>query len=178
MLSMILLFALALLAVYTGVAAIVGAFLAGMALGESTGLAGARPGPGSLRTAGAVLPGGHRTARRSLALSRSPRYRSAGDRDSRGRGRLQIHRLRPGRAGSGQGRCCSASAWGWCRAAKSAWWSRKSASASGSFARPYGVVVFMSVATTIVAPPLIKVAFKSVPREDDAETEEAVARLA
>ena len=36
-LAMSLLFALAVLAVYTGVAAIVGAFLAGMALAESTG---------------------------------------------------------------------------------------------------------------------------------------------
>lgn len=36
-LAMVLLFALSLLAVYTGVAAIVGAFLAGMALGESVG---------------------------------------------------------------------------------------------------------------------------------------------
>jgi Kef-type K+ transport system membrane component KefB len=41
----------------------------------------------------------------------------------------------------------------------------------------YGVVVFMSVATTIVAPPLIKVAFRGLLKTEQAEAPEEVFRL-
>ena len=41
----------------------------------------------------------------------------------------------------------------------------------------YGVVVFMSVATTIVAPPLIKITFRSLLKTDQAEEPEEAFRL-
>lgn len=41
----------------------------------------------------------------------------------------------------------------------------------------YGVVVFMSVATTIVAPPLIKIAYRSLLETGTAEQPEEVLRL-
>jgi Kef-type K+ transport system membrane component KefB len=41
----------------------------------------------------------------------------------------------------------------------------------------YGVVVFMSVATTIVAPPLIKIAYRKLLEEGPVEVAEEVLRV-
>ena len=102
-LAMALLFALALLAVYTGVAAIVGAFLAGLALGESTGNRETRPSSGRVRVTRSVLPGRHWAARRSFSL-RSPQDSDTGGLDSRGCNGVQVYRLRSRGARNGQGR--------------------------------------------------------------------------
>ena len=97
MLAMSLLFALALLAVYTGVAAIVGAFLAGLALGESTG-----PRERDLAQGVSELLVPFFLAGIGLHVDLSafaqPRHGAAGARDpGRGSG-LEVHRLRSGGA--------------------------------------------------------------------------------
>ena len=103
-LAMSLLFALSLAAVYIGVAAIVGAFLAGLALAESTG---ARVRDLAHGVTELLVPfflagiGLHV----SLAAFSSPQQRPAGDRDSCGSRGVQIHRMRPGCNGARQGGC-------------------------------------------------------------------------
>jgi Kef-type K+ transport system membrane component KefB len=163
-LALVLLFALSLLAVYAGVAAIVGAFLAGMALGESVGtrvkdlasgasetlapfflagiglrveLAGFRE-PGLMALAGVIL----------LAAIGS-KFLGCG------LGALSLGRLEAARIGLGmvpRGEVGMVVA--------------QLGLVMGTISRPvYGVVVFMAVATTIVTPPLLNLAYRGVARE-------------
>ena len=174
-LAMGLLFALALLAVYTGVAAIVGAFLAGLALGESTGnrerdLLRACP------SCSSVLPGRHRAARRSFSLH-SPQDRDASSLDSRGCDGVQVYRLQSGGARNGQGgRIAHRS--GYDSTRRSGDGIAQIGLGFGILSQSsYGVVVFMSVATTILAPPLIKVAYRKLLEEGQGEIGEEVLRM-
>ncbi len=175
-LAMRLLFALALLAVYTGVAAIVGAFLAGLALGESTGprerdlaqgvsellvpffLAGiglhvdlsAFSHPKTAMLAAAIL-----------AAAVVSKFIGCGL-GALGMGKADALRIGVGMIPRGEvGMVVAQIGLGFGILSQSS----------------YGVVVFMSVATTIVAPPLIKIAYRTVLEEGQAELGEEVIRV-
>ncbi len=159
-LCMSLLFALALLAVYTGVAAIVGAFLAGLALGESTGPRerGLAQGVSELLVpfflAGIGLHvdlsafGNASTALLAvLILAAAVVSKFIGC----GLGALALGKAEALRVGVGMiprgevGMVVAQIGLGFGILSRSS----------------YGVVVFMSVATTIIAPPLIKIAYRN-----------------
>jgi Kef-type K+ transport system membrane component KefB len=175
-LAMSLLFALALLAVYTGVAAIVGAFLAGLALGETTGnrerdlaqgvsellvpffLAGiglhvdlsAFAHPKTAFLAAAIL-----------AAAVISKFIGCGL-GALGMGKADALRVGVGMIPRGEvGMVVAQIGLGFGILSQSS----------------YGVVVFMSVATTIVAPPLIKVAYRKLLEEGLAEVGEEVLRV-
>jgi Kef-type K+ transport system membrane component KefB len=175
-LAMSLLFALALLAVYTGVAAIVGAFLAGLALGETTGnrerdlaqgvsellvpffLAGiglhvdlsAFSHPKTAFLAAAIL-----------AAAVISKFIGCGL-GALGMGKADALRVGVGMIPRGEvGMVVAQIGLGFGILSQSS----------------YGVVVFMSVATTIVAPPLIKVAYRKLLEEGPAEVCEEVLRV-
>ena len=161
-LAMTLLFGLSVLAVYAGVAAIIGAFLAGMALSETCDrrvheftngvsellvpffLAGI----GLHFDTSAFGNPVHSDARRpDLRWPRSSPSSSAA---------VSAH-------WGWAARTPSASESAWCRGAKSAWSSRRSVLRMGVMAESvYGIIVFMSVATTLIAPPLLKLTFRGV----------------
>ncbi len=170
-LSITLLFALALLAVYTGVAAIVGAFLAGLALGES---AGQRERDLSHGVAELLVPfflvgvGLHvdlsafsqaSTAFLALAILAAAvvsKFIGCGL-GAASLGRTEALRVGVGMIPRGEvGMVVAQIGLG-----------------LGILSRgSYGVVVFMSVATTLVAPPLIKIAYRGLTREEGTEMEE------
>src|SRR5581483_5188295 len=159
--AMALLFALSLLAVYTGVAAIVGAFLAGLALGESTGererdlaqgvsellvpffLAGIGLHvnlSAFTHVSTAVL------ALVILAAAVVSKFIGCGL-GALGLGKTEALRIGVGMVPRGEvGMVVAQLGLGFGILSQNS----------------YGVVVFMSVATTIVAPPLIKIAFKGL----------------
>jgi Kef-type K+ transport system membrane component KefB len=175
-LSMSLLFVLALLAVYTGVAAIVGAFLAGLALGESTGprerdlaqgvsellvpffLAGIGLHvelSAFARVSTALL------AVTILAAAMISKFIGCGL-GALGMGKADALRVGVGMIPRGEvGMVVAQIGLGFGILSRSS----------------YGVVVFMSVATTIVSPPLIKIAFRRLLEAAVPETEEEVLRL-
>jgi len=175
-LAMSLLFVLALLAVYTGVAAIVGAFLAGLALGESTGdrerdlaqgvsellvpffLAGiglhvdlsALSHPKTALLAGVIL-----------AAAAVSKFIGCGL-GAIGMGKADALRIGVGMIPRGEvGMVVAQFGLGF------------GILSQGS----YGAVVFMSVATTIIAPPLIKVAYRKLLDEGQAEMGAEVIRV-
>jgi Kef-type K+ transport system membrane component KefB len=175
-LSMSLLFALALMAVYTGVAAIVGAFLAGLALSESTGererdlaqgvsellvpffLAGiglhvdlsAFAHPKTAFLAAAILIAAVISKFVGCGLG------------ALGMGKADALRVGIGMIPRGEvGMVVAQIGLGFGILTQSS----------------YGVVVFMSVATTLVAPPLIKIAFRKLLETGQAEAGEEVLRL-
>jgi len=175
-LAMSLLFALALLAVYTGVAAIVGAFLAGLALGESTGprerslvqgvsellvpffLAGIGlhvdlSAFGHIGTAVLALV--------ILAAAVVSKFIGCGL-GALGLGKADALRVGVGMIPRGEvGMVVAQIGLGF-----------------GMLSRgSYGVVVFMSVATTIIAPPLLKMAYRSSLEAAVPEGEEETFRL-
>ena len=172
-LAMTLLFSLSLLAVYAGVAAIVGAFLAGMALSEAVDrrvgdltngvtellvpffLAGigmhldisALADRSTLLLAGAIL----------LAALVS-KFIGCGL-GALGMGRADALRVGVGMVPRGEvGMVVAQIGLGMGVMAQSV----------------YGIVVFMSVATTLIAPPLLKLAFRSVPEGAGPEEEEMI----
>ncbi len=171
-----LLFVLALLAVFTGVAAIVGAFLAGLALGESTGprerdlaqgvsellvpffLAGIglHVDLSAFANAGTAL-----LALVILAAAIVSKFIGCG------LGALSLGKADALRVGIGMiprgevGMVVAQIGLGFGILSQSS----------------YGIVVFMSVATTIVAPPFIKVAYEKVMLERDKELGDEVLRL-
>lgn len=175
-LAMSLLFTLALLAVYTGVAAIVGAFLAGLALGESTGpreralaqgvsellvpffLAGI----GLHVDLSAFAHAG--TAVLALAILTAAvvsKFIGCGL-GALGLGKEDALRVGVGMIPRGEvGMVVAQIGLGFGILSRSS----------------YGVVVFMSVATTIVAPPLIKIAYRNLLKAAVPESEEEVFRL-
>ena len=175
-LAMSLLFTLALLAVYTGVAAIVGAFLAGLALGESTGpreralaqgvsellvpffLAGI----GLHVDLSAFAHAG--TAVLALAILTAAvvsKFIGCGL-GALGLGKADALRIGVGMIPRGEvGMVVAQIGLGFGILSRSS----------------YGVVVFMSVATTIVAPPLIKIAYRNLLKAAVSENEEEVFRL-
>jgi Kef-type K+ transport system membrane component KefB len=175
-LAMSLLFALALMAVYTGVAAIVGAFLAGLALSESTGnrerdlaqgvsellvpffLAGiglhvdlsAFAHPKTALLAAAILVAAVISKFIGCGLG------------ALGMGKADALRVGIGMIPRGEvGMVVAQIGLGFGILSQSS----------------YGVVVFMSVATTLVAPPLIKIAYRSLLETGQAEAGEEVLRL-
>ncbi|HUI76745.1 MAG TPA: cation:proton antiporter [Bryobacteraceae bacterium] len=175
-LAMSLLFVLALLAVYTGVAAIVGAFLAGLALGESTGdrerdlaqgvsellvpffLAGIGlhvdlselSHPKTALLAGVIL-----------AAAAVSKFIGCGL-GAIGMGKADALRIGVGMIPRGEvGMVVAQFGLGF------------GILSQGS----YGAVVFMSVATTIIAPPLIKVAYRKLLDEGQAEMGAEVIRV-
>jgi Kef-type K+ transport system membrane component KefB len=175
-LAMSLLFALALMAVYTGVAAIVGAFLAGLALSESTGererdlaqgvsellvpffLAGiglhvdlsAFAHPKTAFLAAAILIAAVVSKFIGCGLG------------ALGMGKADALRVGIGMIPRGEvGMVVAQIGLGFGILSQSS----------------YGVVVFMSVATTLVAPPLIKIAFRKLLETGQAEAGEEVLRL-
>jgi Kef-type K+ transport system membrane component KefB len=174
--AMGLLFALSLLAVYTGVAAIVGAFLAGLALGESTGererdlaqgvsellvpffLAGIGLHvnlSAFTHVSTAVL------AIVILAAAVVSNFIGCGL-GALGLGRADALRVGVGMIPRGEvGMVVAQLGLGFGILSQSS----------------YGVVVFMSVATTIVAPPLIKIAYRTLLPAAAAAVEEEVFRL-
>jgi Kef-type K+ transport system membrane component KefB len=174
--AMGLLFALSLLAVYTGVAAIVGAFLAGLALGESTGererdlaqgvsellvpffLAGIGLHvnlSAFTHVSTAVL------ALVILAAAVVSKFIGCGL-GALGLGRADALRVGVGMVPRGEvGMVVAQLGLGYGILSQSS----------------YGVVVFMSVATTIVAPPLIKIAYRTLLPARVAAVEEEVFRL-
>ena len=174
--AMALLFALSLLAVYTGVAAIVGAFLAGLALGESTGererdlaqgvsellvpffLAGIGLHvnlSAFTHVSTAVL------ALVILAAAVVSKFIGCGL-GALGLGKADALRVGVGMIPRGEvGMVVAQLGLGFGILSQSS----------------YGVVVFMSVATTIVAPPLIKIAYKSLLPVGTVTVEEEVFRL-
>ena len=175
-LAMGLLFALALLAVYTGVAAIVGAFLAGLALGESTGererdLA---QGVGELLVpfflagiglhvdlSAFVHPKTAGLAILILAAAVVSKFIGCGL-GALGMGKPDALRVGVGMIPRGEvGMVVAQIGLGFGILSQSS----------------YGVVVFMSVATTIVAPPLIKVAYRRLLEEGQAEVGAEVIRV-
>ena len=160
--AVLLLFALSLAAIYVGVAAIVGAFLAGMALGESVGtrvkdltqgtsellvpffLAGiglhvdltAFSHPSMLLLAGVLL-----------AAAVVSKFIGCGL-GAWSLGRIEMMRIGVGMVPRGEVGMVVA----------------QLGLAMGAISQPvYGVVVFMAVATTIVAPPLLSLAYRNVP---------------
>lgn len=175
-LSMSLLFALALLAVYTGVAAIVGAFLAGLALGESTGPRERDLAQGVSELlvpfflAGIGLHvdlsafGNRDTALLAIAILLAAivsKFIGCGL-GAAGMGRVDALRVGVGMIPRGEvGMVVAQIGLGF-----------------GILSRgSYGVVVFMSVATTIVAPPLIKIAYRKLLEVEPAVIEEEVFRM-
>ena len=174
--ALALLFALSLLAVYTGVAAIVGAFLAGLALGESTGererdlaqgvaeflvpffLAGIGLHvnlSSFTHISAAVL------ALVILAAAIVSKFIGCGL-GALGLGKVDALRVGVGMIPRGEvGMVVAQLGLGFGILSQSS----------------YGVVVFMSAASTIVAPPLIKVAYKSLLTTGPRAAEEAVFRL-
>lgn len=160
-LSMTLLFALSVLAMYTGVAAIVGAFLAGLALAGSAaprvrdlahGVAellvpfflagiGLHVKLSALSTPGSLL-----LATLILTAAVASKFIGCGLGASR-LGRLDAFRIGVGMVPRGEVGMVVA----------------QLGLALGTIRQNvYGVVVFMSVAATVVAPPLIKIAFRSL----------------
>ncbi len=159
--AMCLLFALSLLAMYAGVAAIVGAFLAGMALGESVGERvhtlvqgttellvpfflvgiGLHVNLGVLRDPATIA-----LALMVLAAAVVSKLIGCGV-GAAGMGRANAFRIGVGMIPRGEvGMVVAQIGLG-----------------MGVISQPvYGVVVLMAVATTIVAPPLIKIAFKGI----------------
>jgi Kef-type K+ transport system membrane component KefB len=174
--AMGLLFALSLMAVYTGVAAIVGAFLAGLALSESTGererdlaqgvsellvpffLAGIGLHvnlSAFTRTSTAIL------AVVILAAAVVSKFIGCGL-GALGLGKADALRVGVGMVPRGEvGMVVAQLGLGFGILSQSS----------------YGVVVFMSVATTIVAPPLIKIAYRTLLPPGTAAVEEEVFRL-
>ncbi|PWU11062.1 MAG: cation:proton antiporter [Terriglobia bacterium] len=175
-LAMSLLFALALMAVYTGVAAIVGSFLAGLALSESTKdrerdlaqgvsellvpffLAGiglhvdltAFSHPATALLAGVILVAAVISKFIGCGLG------------ALGMGRADALRVGVGMIPRGEvGMVVAQIGLGFGMLSQSS----------------YGVVVFMSVATTVVAPPLIKIAYRKLLEEGQAEVGEEVLRV-
>lgn len=169
-LAMSLLFGLSLLAVYAGVAAIVGAFLAGLALAESTGprvrdltngvtellapffLVGI-----GLRVNLAVFSDAHNIAIAAVILAAAILAKLAGC----GLGAYRLGKLDALRVGIGmipRGEVGMVVA---------------QIGLSLGILKPnvYGVIVFMSVATTMVAPPLLRIAYRGVPQPDPPEEE-------
>lgn len=174
--ALALLFTLSLLAVYTGVAAIVGAFLAGLALGESTGererdlaqgvsellvpffLAGIglHVNLSSFTHASTAM-----LAIVILAAAVVSKFIGCGL-GALGMGKADALRVGVGMVPRGEvGMVVAQLGLGYGILSQSS----------------YGVVVFMSVATTIVAPPLIKVVYQSLMPASPAELEEEVFRL-
>lgn len=174
--AMALLFTLSLLAVYTGVAAIVGAFLAGLALGESTGererdlaqgvsellvpffLAGIGLHvnlSAFTHVSTAVL------ALVILAAAVVSKFIGCGL-GALALGKTEALRIGVGMIPRGEvGMVVAQLGLGFGILSQNS----------------YGVVVFMSVATTIVAPPLIKIAFKSLLEAGVPAIEEEVFRI-
>ena len=171
-----LLFALALLAVYTGVAAIVGAFLAGLALGESTeererdlaqGVSellvpfflagiGLHVDLSAFAHASTAL-----LAIVILAAAVISKFIGCGL-GALGMGKADALRVGVGMIPRGEvGMVVAQIGLGFGILSKSS----------------YGIVVFMSVATTIVAPPLIKIAYKSLLKAGPPAIEQEVFRL-
>jgi Kef-type K+ transport system membrane component KefB len=175
-LAMTLLFALALMAVYTGVAAIVGAFLAGLALGESAGdrERGLAQGVSELLVpfflAGIGL---HvdlsafvylKTALLAaviLAAAVISKFIGCGL-GAVAMGKADALRVGVGMIPRGEvGMVVAQIGLGFGILSQTS----------------YGVVVFMSVATTIVAPPLIKIAYRRLLEEGPVEVAEEVFRV-
>jgi Kef-type K+ transport system membrane component KefB len=175
-LAMCILFALALLAVFTGVAAIVGAFLAGLALGESSG---PRERDFTQGVSELLVPfflvgiGLHvdlsAFARPStailamviLAAAVLSKFIGCGL-GALGLGKTEALRVGVGMIPRGEvGMVVAQIGLGFGILSRSS----------------YGVVVFMSVATTIAAPPLIKMAYSKTLQSGAAETPEEVLNL-
>lgn len=174
--AMALLFALSLLAVYTGVAAIVGAFLAGLALGESTG---ERERDLAQGVSELLVPfflagiGLHVNLSAFTQLSTAvlalvilaaavvSKFIGCGL-GALGLGKTEALRVGVGMVPRGEvGMVVAQLGLGFGILSQSS----------------YGVVVFMSVATTIVAPPLIKIAYRTLLPAEAAAVEEEVFRL-
>lgn len=174
--AMALLFALSLLAVYTGVAAIVGAFLAGLALGESTG---ERERDLAQGVSELLVPfflagiGLHVNLSAFTQLSTAvlalvilaaavvSKFIGCGL-GALGLGKTEALRVGVGMVPRGEvGMVVAQLGLGFGILSQSS----------------YGVVVFMSVATTIVAPPLIKFAYRTLLPAGAAAVEEEVFRL-
>jgi Kef-type K+ transport system membrane component KefB len=175
-LAMSLLFGLALMAVYTGVAAIVGAFLAGLALGEN---AGPRERDLAQGVSELLVPfflagiglhvdlsafahtGTALLALAILAAAVASKFIGCGL-GALGLGRREAIRVGVGMIPRGEvGMVVAQIGLGFGILSHSS----------------YGVVVFMSVATTIVAPPLISLAYRSLPAVS-IESAEEVLRVA
>jgi Kef-type K+ transport system membrane component KefB len=174
--AMILLFALSLLAVYTGVAAIVGAFLAGLALAESTGprvtdlahgvtellvpffLAGIGL---HVNLSAFAHPGMALLALVILVAAVISKFIGCGL-GAWGLGKVDALRIGVGMIPRGEvGMVVAQIGLGFGIISQNI----------------YGIVVFMSVATTIVAPPLIKLAYKGLLQSNQAELPEEAFRL-
>ena len=175
-LAMSLLFALSVLAIYAGVAAIVGAFLAGLALAESTGqrVRDLAHGVGELLVPFFLVGVGLHV---NLSAFSTPKYAFMAlvilvaavlskfvgcGVGALGVGKADALRVGVGMIPRGEvGMVVAQIGLGF-----------------GIISQPvYGVVVFMSVATTIVAPPLIKVAFRKLLETGQAEEPEEAFRL-
>jgi len=175
-LAMSLLFALSLAAVYIGVAAIVGAFLAGLALAESTGarvrdlahgvtellvpffLAGIGL---HVSLAAFSSPSNALLAIVILVAAVVSKFIGCGL-GAMGLGKADALRIGVGMIPRGEvGMVVAQIGLGFGIISQNV----------------YGVVVFMSVATTIVAPPLIKVTFRGLMNSKQAEEPEEVFRL-
>src|SRR5439155_16016481 len=174
-LAMSLLFALALMAVYTGVAAIVGAFLAGLALGESTGPRERDLAQGVSELLVPFLLAGiglhvdltafaHASAALLalviLVAAVLSKFIGCGL-GAAALGKADALRVGVGMIPRGEvGMVVAQIGLGFGILSRSS----------------YAVVVFMSVATTIVAPPLIKIAYGGLPqlRKDEMEEEEVL----
>jgi Kef-type K+ transport system membrane component KefB len=172
-LAMSLLFALSLLAVYIGVAAIVGAFLAGLALAES---AGARVRDFSYGVGELLVPFFLAGIGLHVDLTAFSDWRNA---------LLAAVILAAAVISKFVG--CGLGAWGLGKAdalrvgvgmiprGEVGMVVAQIGLSYGIIQQSvYGVVVFMSVATTIVAPPLIKLAYGNLPKTGRAETPEEV----
>lgn len=174
--AMALLFSLSLLAVYTGIAAIVGAFLAGLALGESTGERERDLAQGVSELLVPFFLAGiglhvnlsaftHRStavlAIVILVAAVVSKFIGCGL-GALGLGKADALRVGVGMVPRGEvGMVVAQLGLGFGILSQSS----------------YGVVVFMSVATTIVAPPLIKVVYKTLLPAGAAAVEEEVFRL-
>lgn len=174
--SLSLLFALAVLAVYTGVAAIVGAFLAGLAMSES---AGERERDLAQGVSELMVPfflagiglhvnlsafGNASTAILAVAILAAAlvsKFIGCGL-GALGMGKADALRIGVGMVPRGEvGMVVAQIGLGFGILTQSS----------------YGVVVFMSVATTVLAPPLIKIAYRKLLEEGPAEKGEEVLRL-
>jgi Na+:H+ antiporter len=170
-LAISLLFALALLAVYTGVAAIVGAFLAGLALGESSGQRERDLAHGvtellvpfflvgvglHVDLSAFAHPSTAFLALAILALAVISKFIGCGL-GAAGLGKKEALRVGVGMIPRGEvGMVVAQIGLGFGILSQSS----------------YGVVVFMSVATTLVAPPLIKIAYRGLTGAEGTEMEE------
>jgi Kef-type K+ transport system membrane component KefB len=175
-LAMSLLFALSLAAVYIGVAAIVGAFLAGLALAESTGtrVRDLAHGvtellvPFFLAGIGLHVSLSAFSSRRNallavviLVAAVVSKFIGCGL-GALGLGKADALRIGVGMIPRGEvGMVVAQIGLGFGIISQNV----------------YGVVVFMSVATTIVAPPLIKITFRSLMNSKQAEEPEEAFRL-